>query len=700
MRFCYSRTWGVFFLAWATVSAVWAESPPHKPSLVLTNAVQVRALSAEEARRQVHIQLRGVLVEKGTAGGFNLVDETAGIYAEAPFAVLSMLRIGDLIEVEGVSDPGRFGPFLRAAKVQRVGHGRVPEPLKPDAESLLSGCMDAQWIEVSGVIREVEPFWQGVRYEMNLDNGGGKILVNTRNKQLIPVDSSVRLRGVCFYLFNNNRQLIRPYLIMPDGEPIKIIRPGTTDLNALPIRPIASLLRFNPNETYAHRVGVRGVVIHSQPGEGFWIHEAGGGTRVYCNGTELPAVGTEVDVFGFLKRGQYGPAIEDAIFRKTGKTQAPAPIQLNQITNAFAHDSDFVECEAQILERWTSQDGCRLKLSDGKTEFAAILRETNQSPIPKDWLPGAEIRVAGICSVDLPTIPNRPGGWDPQSFQILLRSPADITVLQPPPWWNAEHAAWLSAGMAALSLLFVAAVVWISRRRLRAEALARMKTEAEFAAIWNERNRLARELHDTLAQGLSAISMQLEAVKRQLPAETKARELLELARSQVREKLADARDAIWNMRSQVLESSDLAAALNDILKTLTEGTETKGEMCVRGTVRRLAPLVENNLLRIGQEAITNATKYANAQHILVALDFEPVRLQMSISDDGRGFDVNSPPPSESGFGLKGMQERAAEIHAEFSVSSEAGEGTIVTLTLPLSETRPAIPETAHPSNAK
>jgi signal transduction histidine kinase len=168
-----------------------------------------------------------------------------------------------------------------------------------------------------------------------------------------------------------------------------------------------------------------------------------------------------------------------------------------------------------------------------------------------------------------------------------------------------------------------------------------------------------------------------------LPPEAKAREPLEVARSLARANMTEARNAIWNVRSQVLETGDLATALGDILRNLTEGTEIKGDLRVRGNMRRLAPVTENNLLRIGQEAITNAVKYAQAKNILVALDFEVRLLRLSVSDDGKGFNVQSPPPSEGGFGLTGMRERAAQLHAEFSVTSEHGEGTMVSLVLPL-----------------
>lgn len=648
---------------------------------ILTNAAQVRNLTAAEASRKVPIRLRGVLVEN-QGSGFVIADDTAGLYAEISRAQLAGINRGDLIEAEGVSNPGRFAPFLSATKLRKLGRSQMPEPLKPDAEELLSGCMDAQWIEVSGVVRRVEPQRDGGRCEVNLDNGGGRVLVNMSRRSLA-VDSTVRMRGVCFYLFNTKRQLLRPYLAVPEGEPIQVIKAGPTDLLSLPVRRMDSLLQFSANQTYAHRVRIRGIVTHAQPGEGFWVSEPDSGMHILCDEKELPEVGAEVDVFGFLKRGEYGPAIEDAVFRRTGKIRFRTPVQLARAADSLEHDSDLVECEAVILERWLAPDGCRLRLSDGATEFPALLRETNAVSRSQDWLPGTRVRVAGVCIIGLLTVPNRPGTWEPKSFQILLRSPADLTILQRPSWWNAEHIAWLSGGIAAALLLVVAVVIWISRRRLREEALERMKSEAEFAAVWNERNRMARELHDTLAQGLSAISMQLEVLKRHLSPGTKSRDLLEVTRTLVREKMVEARNAIWNVRSQVLETGDLATALDDILRKLTDGTEMKGELRVRGRMRRLPPMAENNLLRIGQEAITNAVKYSGAQNLLVTLDFEERQLRLTVSDDGKGFDVGSPPPSEGGFGLKGMRERAAQSHAEFSITSEPNEGTLVTLVLPL-----------------
>ena len=172
-----------------------------------------------------------------------------------------------------------------------------------------------------------------------------------------------------------------------------------------------------------------------------------------------------------------------------------------------------------------------------------------------------------------------------------------------------------------------------------------------------------------------------------------ARAPLDEARDPARSSLADARNSIWNMRSQVLETGDLATALRGILKHLTDGRGIAAKVRVKGQARRLAPVTENNLLRIGQEAITNAASHARASEIGVLLEFEPQQLRLSVTDDGCGFDPAQPPLSEGGFGIVGMRERAAELHASLQVLSKPGQGTVVSLCLPLA----ADPTTVNPA---
>ena len=665
---------------------------------VLTNAAQVRALTPALAGQHLSVRLHGVVtygletntwIAEGksvTVVSATLLDNTAGIYLEFATNVSGNWRRGDWLEVEGVSDPGKFAPVVKVIKAGKIGVADIPAPQRVTYDDLLTGQMDAQWVEVSGVVRWIKPSTQnqqnGQTFELWLAMGKEQLPVRLSAAQItrVRVDSLVCVRGLVFYQFNKARQALNPVLAMPRGEPVVVLKPAPEEP---PMMAIGNLLEFNLENSYAHRIRVLGVVTYASSKEGCWIQNGGRGLHVRVWQTNHLEIGDKVECLGFVGRDEYSPLLEDAVLKKLGGGEPPTPAMLTEPQLALEHDAGLIQIEATILERWVSFDGIILTLVSGQTRFSALLQLPTYEPVlNNNWQPGSRVRLTGICQVVPGEHGTFTGDFTPQSFKILLRSLQDVTVLQPAPWWTPKHIAWLLAVTAGTLLVAVVAVFWISRYRLRQQAMERMKSEAEFAAVWNERNRIAREMHDTLAQGLGAIAMQLEVVKRKLPEEAAARESLEVARSLARTNLTEARNCIWNMRSQVLETGDLATALGDILQNLTEGTETKGELRVRGRVRRLAPMAENDLLRIGQEAITNAAKYAQAGNLQVTLEFEQRQVRLTVVDDGKGFDAGHPPASEGGFGLVGMRERAARLHAEFAVTSEPGEGTIVMLSVP------------------
>jgi signal transduction histidine kinase len=266
-----------------------------------------------------------------------------------------------------------------------------------------------------------------------------------------------------------------------------------------------------------------------------------------------------------------------------------------------------------------------------------------------------------------------------------MRGPEDLAVLAAPPWWTRQHLMILLGTVAGISVLTAGAVMWMARRRLQERDLRRAMAEAEFAAILSERNRMAREIHDTLAQGLAATSVQLRLAKKHSAQHPNGEaQYIDAAQQLVRQSLEEARNSIWNMRSQVLEKNDLAGALEGILKQLSVGSGVETAFAVTGHARRLAPVVENNLLRVGQEAITNASRHAQAGRIAVNVDFAEAQFRLRVSDDGRGFDAAAPPPGRGGFGLVGMRERAAQLKGELDIRSAPGRGTDICLSVPLS----------------
>lgn len=203
------------------------------------------------------------------------------------------------------------------------------------------------------------------------------------------------------------------------------------------------------------------------------------------------------------------------------------------------------------------------------------------------------------------------------------------------------------------------------------------RKRAEEASILDERNRMAREIHDTLAQAFTGILVHMGAASRLVATNPAAiQTYINTVRDLARSGLAEARRSVAALRPQLLEDGNLWTALEKFVATMPSSAETRLMCEIVGTPYILPPKTENNLLRIGQEAFTNAIKYANASEIRIELIYEPTRCCLQIRDNGRGFEVNSTILSR-GFGLLGITERAEHIGAELSIESQLGQGTEV-----------------------
>jgi ligand-binding sensor domain-containing protein/signal transduction histidine kinase len=231
----------------------------------------------------------------------------------------------------------------------------------------------------------------------------------------------------------------------------------------------------------------------------------------------------------------------------------------------------------------------------------------------------------------------------------------------------------------ALCPAVVGLAAWsFHRRKLR-------QAEAQFSLVLAERNRIARDLHDTLAQGFAGIAFQLEAVAAKLTeAPAHAGKHLQLALNMVRHSLAEARRSVLNLRSSALEKGDLANALLETARQTMADKPIELQLETLGTVRALPAKVENHLLRIGQEAITNSLKHSGAEKIRIELDYRPGTVALRVRDDGNGFDSTTALSSDgTHFGLLGMRERAKQMGARLGVKSGPGQGTEVEVEVPV-----------------
>lgn len=289
-------------------------------------------------------------------------------------------------------------------------------------------------------------------------------------------------------------------------------------------------------------------------------------------------------------------------------------------------------------------------------------------------------------------------GFDPEWIDAGTKRSASYTNLRPGNYtfrviaanndgvWNQQGASiqfylrphfYQTYWFYGLLILFTAFVVWqIYQLRVR-------RIRAQFDAVLAERTRIARDIHDNLAQEMLGISVQLEVVARTMPPGADvAKGHLDRVRMLVRHGIAEARRYVWDLRSQALDHADLPTALTDTARRLTASVPVEAQVEVSGVFRPLPRSVEENLLRIAQEAINNAVTHSHSDHVVVKLTFDINQVQLSVRDDGRGFDPSAG-EKNGHFGLVGMHERAERIGGILKIVSSDAAGTEILVNVPL-----------------
>jgi NO-binding membrane sensor protein with MHYT domain/signal transduction histidine kinase len=208
--------------------------------------------------------------------------------------------------------------------------------------------------------------------------------------------------------------------------------------------------------------------------------------------------------------------------------------------------------------------------------------------------------------------------------------------------------------------------------------------QGQRAAVFEERNRMARDIHDTLAQGFTGVIIQLEAAEDSISSgqQKEADKHLHRAASLARQSLSEARRSVHALRPDALERDNLWEALKGIIKSTTAGTALHTTFELRGKLPDLPPMWQENLLHIGQEALTNALKYAHAKSFRTRLRCNQKEVHLELRDDGAGFELKD---RHHGLGLTGMRERVEQMNGQLEITSVRGRGTNVVVALPLNQ---------------
>jgi signal transduction histidine kinase len=297
--------------------------------------------------------------------------------------------------------------------------------------------------------------------------------------------------------------------------------------------------------------------------------------------------------------------------------------------------------------------------------------------------PGSEVMVTGIVQPEAGTDDDFIREWQPahdQRMQILLRSSADISVVKSPSWWKPHR---LAAALAAVAAVAAFATGWgVMLRRQVGRQLSLIESQLQAEAASEERQRIAREFHDTLEQDLAGIALRMDAAAGRARDEHSRAEL-EQQRALFSRLRAETHDFLWDLRDPQRNDGSLQASLAAQVAYQRSLVSVPITLHLEGGLSgRVPPLVQYHLLRIAREAVSNAIKYAEPSRIDLRLRDEAEGLVLEVVDDGLGFDVTARESLEGHFGIRGMRERARRLGATMAIDSRPGDGTTVRVRVP------------------
>jgi signal transduction histidine kinase len=644
--------------------------------------MEVQRLTRDEADRKFPVELEGVatwisddfrsfLIQDFTRAVFVWVGENSPV--ELP-------RVGDYCKVLGTSRSADFSPVVDLRSVTVLWKGQMPQPINPTRDQLLSGSLDAQYVEIRGLVIATHDTVLDVLTADGILSLDVSPAPDERWKTFL--NSIIRIRGCLFAIWDpNTHRIILDQPIRLRTVTVSIETPPPADLFEADRVTALDLMQFDVRFDTFRRVKVAGQIVHCGPDMNYLMD---GATGLRFRLVEPMPIdpGDVVEVVGLVEPGGASPVLRQAIARKTGhlKLPEPRPLNLNSLSNNY--DSTLVSVECTLVDVQEHDSAQILELQVGVKNFVARL-DSSERP-HTSWDVGSRLMLKGtFCALD----GDRWKSHEVNSFEILLNSPADVQVVARPPWWTLNR---LLFAVACLMLGLSVAFVWITvlRRQVerRTRQLEREITERERAekmrAIEQERSRIARDLHDDLGSTLTEISM-MATVRSGLHvgpeiADDRLREIAEKSRSMV-----SALDGVvWVVNSK----NDTLSALVEYLASYAEEFLGKAQVGCRIELpkdygdRVVSAEIRQDVMLAVREALNNAVKHGQPTEVRLRLTIAGDNLEILIQDDGAGFD----PGKVKGNGLGNLEQRMSKLNGSCRVESSASIGTsiILKLTLP------------------
>lgn len=582
------------------------------------------------------------------------------------------VAMGERLRITGVTHNGLFIGGIKPSKIERLGGGNAVVPRMVSPEELASGAYHYHLVSISGVGRSLR--LAGENSTILRIVSAGKIVELRFDEALTNasalVDAELRVSGLAAGDINDHRQIVMPYVRVRSMEDVEILKPPPSDPYAEPLVPLGSLQQASAGP---HRVRIRGTALSSPLAGGIFLRDDSHSVFVQVDAPEIRP-GDVVEALGFAEMGVFSAQLSDAECRIVGVDTAPSPTTVTPKELSNGSDASLIATDAHVLQRLDRGDQTELVAQTGTINLNIFVPSLPPAEVTAESM----IHISGVCRVSATHSDSYRA--KATGYSVWLGSANDLVLLQHAPWWTSRR---LALGLIALALIALLAFAWIALlRRQVSKQLQQIHRQAQTEAVQEERQRIAREFHDTLEQELAGLSLRLDAASTRVSDE-KARALLEQQRKLLSRLQTETRDFVWDLRDPTRVDMPLPLALRSLLDHLQTSTPVPLKLQCDGTVGTLTPLIQHHLLRITREAVHNAIKYANSTGIEVTLDCQPDLLRLVITDNGKGFNVGTADLMDGHFGIRGMRERTRKIGAELRICSNDGVGSSVELTLPL-----------------
>ena len=672
----------------------------------LTSIAAVNALDRRYPAKGFSVCLKGI-VQGLVLRGFVVKDASGSaiVYNHAR----GSFHPGDQVNIRGYVQIDGFGEIrVMATNMVRLAHGPAPVVATVTPAEIETGRYNLSPVKVEGVVTKA--------FSDEIDREWSWFLVRSPHGQIVVslseavsqeyldnlIDATVSVTGICDLHNHGYRRFIGIRISAYDKSAVHVLKPAPANPFDAPSINVTTDLMWLPQNDFLHRQRLSGHVVAAWHGnelmlctsEDYRLHVT---LRDSC---VLPPAGTPVTVVGFICKDAFHVKLTEALIRidsGPAVTDPPSSCTVREVLfddkgeyliDPYFHGHTLCLKGHVRHVSTTRPDETYIGLEDG-----GYLVTVDIGSVPPPEV-GSIVEVTGACLMDVESDDGGTKFGRIKGFSVILRSPEDIKIISRPPWWTPKR---LLTVIVILLVLLAAIFAWNRVLKRIVERRSRALLKSEIAKIGaelriDERTRLAVELHDSIAQNLTAISLQIAAAETaQKMDPTAADKHIETADRMLKSCRTELRRCLWDLRGEALEERDFAEAVRKTLRPVTGTAAMSVRVLVPRT--RLSDSTAHAVLRILRELTSNAVRHGKAKHVYVAGELAEGLMRFSVRDDGCGFATDRcPGPDQGHFGLDGIRERIKRLGGTFTLESSPGDGTYARFEFgiaPSNEERPA-----------